>query len=824
MNLKEYEQIKDYGYEQYCDYLVNKHGAATEPYFTDTYWTKTRNKPKQPVANKKATRTKEGLFMHHRQENHVASLSSPLVAANHDYELQSAENLVPCDYLEHLFLHILICENPAPFEGEHVGANGTLTWILPALVSFFEKKHIPLEWQIAAFERIEGDKEVYDTLIDRFIHSEKIQENCEVTEEELRNLVTDRLVFSHNDIVITQLNDFLSSDNKALVDLGTGLGKTTTALQYAIEHKCNCLVLCPSEIIKDGWKKSAMTLEQRVDRRLEVMSYQGFANQYESIDWSQYDLVICDEAHHCRGPVWGRGIRHIIDNKIVKVIGLTATPADVGDSIFGGNVCKGLTVTEGIEQGIIHPISYVGAYYNTDDILTEVKDFEDQELIGQLNLAINNTPTVKDIILSNMPTGSRKCIIFTQTIEAMDQAIEILRDVYPNGEYRKIHSKMDEEEVKANKEWFEETTEGFLCAVNMISEGAHYRGVNTVFMFRKTKSELLFNQQIGRIITLSKYENPNSILFDLVNNANSVEISQPLKISIGKRKKQLEQEKNFNESEQIIIKDYTTEIVEILKRINSKHYKGKIYKINPVDLEVVAEYNSLYEIKEAEHSNLLRACKGFTKTAGFYWCREKDYENFTPIFGKNNQIYCVETQEVFDSPRQLADRLNINIKYIQQCCNLNNDNYNQINGLHYCYLKDKDNFKIHQNKDERRVICINTKEEFPTLTSAAKAYGISVAAISRCCKKGYGTAGGMSWCYKEDFTDNLQVNTPRRHAKERFSPVYKYDAKTGDYIESYSTLADAQKQLGGRIHIENKTSLGYRWSRVKADNYFDIKN
>lgn len=570
MTLQEYQQIENYSYEEYCDYLINKYGAATEPYFTETYWTKTTNKPKQPVPTK-ARRTKEGLFLHHRQENHVASLSSPEIAAKHSYEMQSAENLVPCDYLEHLLLHIMICEDPQPLEGEYVGANGTLTWILPALVSYFEKKHIPLEWQLPCFERIENDKETYEALIDRFIHSELIQENCNVTEEELKNLVSDRLVFNHNEIVMEQLEDFLSRDTKALVDLGTGLGKTTTALQYAIDHNCNCLALCPQNIIKDGWKKAAMTLSQRIGKKLDVMSYVAFADKCQTIDWSQYDLVICDEAHHCRGAVWGKGVRYVIENKLVKVIGLTATPADVADTIFGGNLCKGLSVVEGIEQGIIHPISYVGAYYDTTDVLKEVEEFGDQELLGQLNLALNNTPTLKHIIQSNMPTGPRKSIIFTQSIEAMDQAIEILRDIYPDGEYRKLHSKMSEQEIAENKKWFEETREGFLCAVNMISEGAHYRGVNTIFMFRRTKSELLFQQQVGRIITLSKFDNPNAILFDLVNNANGVEVSKPLKVSIGKRKQFLEQEKNFAESEQIIIKDYTTEIVEILNQIASQN-------------------------------------------------------------------------------------------------------------------------------------------------------------------------------------------------------------------------------------------------------------
>ena len=34
-------------------------------------------------------------------------------AMKNPYEWQLAKNIVYCDYLEHLFLHILICEYPA---------------------------------------------------------------------------------------------------------------------------------------------------------------------------------------------------------------------------------------------------------------------------------------------------------------------------------------------------------------------------------------------------------------------------------------------------------------------------------------------------------------------------------------------------------------------------------------------------------------------------------------------------------------------------------------------------------------------------------------
>ena len=832
MNLKEYEQIKDYGYEQYCDYLVNKHGAATGPYFTDTYWTKSK-KPKQPVANKNVTRTKEGLFLHHRQENHVASLSNPQVAAEHDFELQSAENLVPCDYLEHLLLHILICENPEPFEGEYVGANGTLTWILPALVGYYEKRHISQEWQIPAFNRIENDKDVYDTLIERFIHSDKIQENCEVTEEELRNLVSDRLVFSHNEIVMQQLEDYLSKDTKALVDLGTGLGKTTTALQYAIDHHCNCLVLSPSNIIKDGWNKAAITLANRAGCKLEVMGYQAFTNNYLTMDLSKYDLIICDEAHHCRGPQWGKGLRYVIDNKLIRVIGLTATPADVGESIFGGNICKGLTVTDGIEQGIIHPISYVGAYYSTDDIWEEVGEFEDQELLGQLNLAINNTPTVKEIILSNMPAGPRKCIIFTQSIQAMDQAIDILKDIYPNSEYRKIHSKMDPIEVEENKHWFEEATEGFLCAVNMISEGAHYRGVNTVFMFRKTKSELLFNQQIGRIITLSKYENPHSILFDLVNNANSVEVSKPLKLSIGKRKKTLEQEQNFEESEQIIIKDYTTEIVEILNKINLKK-KKRIYWTEEEDKILYANYAQLGPkgcaslINRTLQSIQDRARHLKLRFEELWWSEEeinilkqnysnKTWQEMLVLLPKRSRGVIAKKAE------ELSLKSGYNLPWSEEEIRLVEEYYlSDFNEL-LQLLPNRSENAITTQARKLRIFKPHdyTKEEDDIIIKYYPIEGADI--IKRLPNRSEGSI--------KQRASRLGVQSQKSRKNVNGKKTFAYDKDTGNFVKEYGSSQEAMRELSGRngdtigacCRKRNKIAFNFYWSYIKADNYFDIK-
>lgn len=61
--------------------------------------------------NQKITRLKsDGLYIHHVKEMYQASLSMQLVAKAMPYEAQEPHNLVYCDLLEHLKLHILIAE------------------------------------------------------------------------------------------------------------------------------------------------------------------------------------------------------------------------------------------------------------------------------------------------------------------------------------------------------------------------------------------------------------------------------------------------------------------------------------------------------------------------------------------------------------------------------------------------------------------------------------------------------------------------------------------------------------------------------------------
>ncbi len=523
MNKQEYEIVKNFSYEEYCDYLSKKYENAD----------------------------KTGLFKHHTFENIKANLSNPDIAK--DATEEERNTITYCSFDEHLFLHILIGEQTDARKA--LGLGGAVTYIIPQLNKYFDCGE--MVYSSNYYSNL--DKDVFDILVERC--NEAIAKTS--------------IALDHNKSIYLQAEKYLEENGKALVVIGTGLGKTTTALEYLWEHKCRALVIGPNNIIKSGW-------EEYTDW-CDTTTYQAFANNYSTIDYSQYGLVILDEAHHAGydedtgkgAAVWSKGIIYIIERGI-KVLGLTATPErsdkiDIGNTIFKGCVCEGFAVEDGIEKGIIHPFSYVTAYYDTNGIAEKYSDCGNKELVGQLNLAINNTPTVKDIFRKHMPNNKRKGIVFIQEIADEQNVIDIMKDVYPNVEMRIIHSKMTYEEVKANRKWFEETDEGYLLAVNMISEGAHYRGVNTLIMFRRTNSYLVFTQQIGRIITLVKNENPNAIVFDLVNNIENIEYSN---IEQDKKRihnitnivRQLEKTTVFK-SGQIIVADETRDIVKCIHKI-----------------------------------------------------------------------------------------------------------------------------------------------------------------------------------------------------------------------------------------------------------------
>lgn len=159
MNMTEYEKVKNFTYLEYCDYLQQKYGIGLCDYMTKS-WNK----------NRKVTRTKDGLYVHHKYEDHAIRLSEPKLAINHPFEWQKKENLVYCDLLEHLLLHLLILKYPSKDrkQGEVVGLGGIVEYIVPELNDVYSGWTSKQPWQQNCHNAIINDKDVYFALLKRY--------------------------------------------------------------------------------------------------------------------------------------------------------------------------------------------------------------------------------------------------------------------------------------------------------------------------------------------------------------------------------------------------------------------------------------------------------------------------------------------------------------------------------------------------------------------------------------------------------------------------------------------------------------------------------
>ena len=165
MNIKEFNSIKELEYAGYCDYLKNKYGFVSGAYMNEK-----GNK------NRKISRTSEGLFVHHIYEDRAQKLADPVEAKNYPIEWQAAENLVYCNYLEHLFLHILIAESSIHNHtvDEPVGIGGILEYMVPELNDMYSGWQASMEWKRKCHDVIAEDKDVYLLLLKRFMQNKSI--------------------------------------------------------------------------------------------------------------------------------------------------------------------------------------------------------------------------------------------------------------------------------------------------------------------------------------------------------------------------------------------------------------------------------------------------------------------------------------------------------------------------------------------------------------------------------------------------------------------------------------------------------------------------
>lgn len=148
-----YNHLLTLSYDEAVTLLLDKYGQAKDDYFREKSYERFLNKEIKSIAKGKYSRTSEGLYCHHIDENKYSNLSNLqfILAYKYSFELQKKEKLVYCDLFEHLILHALITKET---NGEY-GFDGYSAYLYPTIIEWYigRVQLLKKEWMIKCFER-----------------------------------------------------------------------------------------------------------------------------------------------------------------------------------------------------------------------------------------------------------------------------------------------------------------------------------------------------------------------------------------------------------------------------------------------------------------------------------------------------------------------------------------------------------------------------------------------------------------------------------------------------------------------------------------------
>ena len=305
----------------------------------------------------------------------------------------------------------------------------------------------------------------------------------------------------------------------------TGYGKSHLIAQLCNELSGNKLVLEPGLAIINYMEKFNIDTPNT-----SYITYHSLLNpKVEDLvkEFKDYDYIFLDEMHRALAEKWGKKLAQILEKLTdVKILGFSATPLrsdnrNAVEEIFDGCQVKPYFLEDAILDEYLPMVNYHSSIYEITDEQKRKLRLKDTPIANQI-LNYNIDEGVSNIFKENLDLYKpHKIICFVDKISNINEAVENIRKWFkvPINIY-KVHSKQASSINNKQIENFQnETGLNVIFAVNILNEGVHIPKVDCVIFLRKTSSNILYNQQLGRVI--ADY-NEEPIVFDLVNNIDNL--------------------------------------------------------------------------------------------------------------------------------------------------------------------------------------------------------------------------------------------------------------------------------------------------------------
>ena len=406
-------------------------------------------------------------------------------------------------------------------------------------------------------------------------------------------------LLKHNQEAFQEINKMIESGIKKIaVPRATGSGKTY--LMGALAEKYNDDI----KLVLEPTRPLLNSIEEKFNEfgiaNTDFITYQKLIRMSdEDIATMDYKLIFLDEAHHGTAPIWGQKVNCLIDSHSDSIIfGTSATTVrndgvNVIETLFDNNAIGELPLSTAIARKVLPCPHYITAIYRLDDEFEKLKKrieyatntkSEKKEFykkMQEMKLHFEKSYGVPLILNKYIKVKNGKYLVFCKGKKHLDTMRDVVIDWFRTAGIKDVHSYAvysdypDKE--KDYKEFCDDNSDSakILFSINMLNEGLHIKNISGVLMLRTTQSNLIYLQQLGRLVeaeNLDKY----LVVFDFVNNFSSVNdgigLLKEIKDAVAKEK---ERDPDFNDScfediDTFFVIDQVVEIQEMFREIEGK--------------------------------------------------------------------------------------------------------------------------------------------------------------------------------------------------------------------------------------------------------------
>lgn len=355
-------------------------------------------------------------------------------------------------------------------------------------------------------------------------------------------------LFEHNEIGYQELCRALETNNTATLNRATGTGKSFILLKYMYMHKDQrFLYVSPSYNVIDQLIEDCIDLGiDPKELKLDTIIYRNLSRNTVQKLVDNYDVIVFDEHQRTGGQDAFKYISQLKteflkDGNNKKFIGMSATPVryldherNMTEELFDGNEASKLSLPKAWADGLLPvPVFYASKRSCLDKLgrcyarIARMAPGQEKGIFTRsANRLSEEIPpyekSMQELLEHYLGKEHSKTLVFCSTIKQVKEVKEEIPTWFKNigvPNVYAVHSAQSRAKNKQQYDDFNNSEDGrdVLISIDVLSEGAHAKGVDSLILLRRTKSPRIFLQHIGRGMSASN-KDKRIVILDLVNN------------------------------------------------------------------------------------------------------------------------------------------------------------------------------------------------------------------------------------------------------------------------------------------------------------------